>query len=129
MSFITGIGGIFFKTKDSKALKAWYKKHLGFPIDDYGATFKFRDHKNPDKEGYMVWGAFKQETKYFDPSEKDFMVNLRVSDLDGLLEKLESEGIKQVGKMKEYDFGRFAWIVDPDGTKIELWEPAGDIPS
>lgn len=70
-----------------------------------------------------MWAPFKADSEYFDPSEKDFMINFRVSDLDGLLKKLKSEGIEQVGKMAEYDFGRFAWIIDPEGTKIELWEP------
>ncbi|MEE8259329.1 MAG: VOC family protein [Sphingomonadales bacterium] len=128
MSYITGIGGIFVKSKDGEKLKKWYKKHLTMPVDEYGARFKLRDHANPEKEGYAVWGIFKDDSEYFDPSKKDFMINFRVSDLDGLLKKLKSEGIEQVGKMAEYDFGRFAWIIDPEGTKIELWEPAGGIP-
>lgn len=123
MGKVTGLGGVFVKTKDSAKLKKWYGEHLGVPVDDYGATFKFRDHEDPKVEGYSVWGLFKKDTKYFDPSEKEFMINFRVEDLDGLLESLEAAGIKQVGKMEEYDFGRFAWIIDPEGTKIELWEP------
>ena len=82
---------------------------LDIPIDEYG-------------------GEFKADTKYFDPGNKDFMINFRALDLDGLLKKLKSEGIEQVGKMEEYDFGRFAWIVDPEGTKIELWEPGPEMP-
>ncbi len=128
MSYITGIGGIFVKSKDGDALRKWYQKHLEIPSDEYGATFKIRDHANPEKEGYTVWAPFKADSEYFDPSEKDFMINFRVSDLDGHLKKLKSEGIEQVGKMAEYDFGRFAWIIDPEGTKIELWEPAGGMP-
>ncbi len=128
MGFITGIGGIFVKSKDRRKLKDWYHKHLAVPIDEYGATFKFREHDNPDQEGYTVWGVFKADTKYFDPGNKDFMINFRVQDLDGLLKKLKSEGIEQVGKMEEYDFGRFAWIIDPEGTKIELWEPGPGMP-
>ena len=128
MSYITGIGGIFVKSKDGKKLKAWYNKHLGIPVDEYGATFKLRDHANPEKEGYTVWSPFKADTKYFAPSEKDFMINFRVSDLDGLLKKLKSEGIEQIGEMDDSDFGKFAWIIDPEGTKIELWEPGEGMP-
>ena len=123
MGKVTGFGGIFVKSKNSADLKKWYGEHLGIAVDDYGATFKFRDHKNPEKEGYSVWGLFKEDTKYFDPSNKEFMINFRVEDLDGLLKSLEAAGIKQVDKMEEYDYGRFAWIIDPEGTKIELWEP------
>lgn len=128
MSYITGIGGVFIKSKDGKKLKAWYHKHLGIPVDEYGATFKLRDHANPEKEGYTVWSPFKADTKYFAPSEKDFMINFRVSDLDGLLKKLKSEGIEQIGEMDDSDFGKFAWIIDPEGTKIELWEPGERMP-
>jgi len=126
MGHITGLGGVFFKSKDGTALKKWYQKHLEFPVDDYGVMFKFRDHENPDQEGYAVWSPFKEDTDYFSPGNKDFMINFRVRDLDGLLKKLKSEGIEQIGKMEEYEFGRFAWIIDPEGTKIELWEPGSE---
>jgi len=126
MTHITGIGGIFVKSENVDDLKKWYTKHLGVPMDDYGAMFKFREHDNPEQEAMAVWGFFKKDSDYFDPSKKDFMINFRVRDLDGLLEKLKSQGIEQSGKMQEYEYGRFAWIVDPEGTKIELWEPPGN---
>ena len=123
MSHVKGIGGVFFKSKDGAALRKWYQKHLDIQSDEYGYLFKGRDYDNPDQETITVWGPFKKDSDYFDPSKREFMVNFRVSDLDGLLAKLEADGIKQVGKMEEYEYGRFAWIMDPDGTKIELWEP------
>ncbi len=123
MGKVTGLGGIFVKSKDTGKLKKWYGKHLGAPVDDYGATFKFRDHADPAREGQTIWSPFKDDTQYFGPSKKEFMINFIVEDLDGLLKSLEKAGIKQVKKMEEYEYGRFAWIVDPEGTKIELWEP------
>lgn len=129
MGKVTGLGGIFVKSKDTDKLKNWYADNLGVPIDDYGASFLFRDHEDPTKEGRSVWGLFKPDTKYFDPSKKEFMINFIVEDLDGLLASLEAAGIKQAGKMEEYEYGRFAWIVDPEGTKIELWEPPVSAPS
>ena len=128
MTHITGIGGIFFKSQDSNKLKTWYQKHLEIPTDDYGAIFKVRDHANPEKEGYTVWSPFKADTKYFEPSKKDFMINFSVRDLNGLLKKLTSEGIKQIGELDDNDFGKFAWIIDPEGNKIELWEPPENLP-
>ncbi len=123
MGKIKALGGIFVKTKNSAELKKWYAEHLGAPVDDYGATFKFRDFDNPKKEEFAVWSPFKDDTTYFAPSKKEFMINFIVEDLDGLLKRLEKDGIKQTAKMEEYEYGRFAWIVDPEGTKIELWEP------
>lgn len=128
MGHIKGIGGIFFKSQNIEKLKKWYRENLEFNTDEYGATFKIRDHDNPDKEGYVVWGPFKAGTEYFGPSKKEYMVNFRVDDLNALLRELEAKGIKQVGERQEYDFGSFAWIMDPDGTKIEFWQPKGPIP-
>ncbi len=128
MGKVTGLGGIFVKSRNTKDLKTWYGEHLGAPVDDYGATFMFRDHGDPDKAGRTIWSPFKDDTDYFDPSKKEFMINFIVEDLDGLLASLEKAGIKQVKKMEEYEYGRFAWIVDPEGTKIELWEPPVNAP-
>ena len=118
---VTGIGGLFFKSKDPKAAKDWYSKHLGFNTDDYGCTFW-----NKDKEGNDTstqWSPFKDDTKYFEPSKKDFMFNYRVENLHQLLATLKEEGVTIVGKVEEYDYGKFGWILDNDGNKIELWEP------
>ena len=118
---VTGIGGLFFKSKDPKASKDWYKKHLGFNTDDYGCTFWWKDKEG--KECSTQWSPFAEDTKYYQPSKKDFMFNYRVENLQELLETLKEEGVTIVGKMEEYDYGKFGWILDNDGNKIELWEP------
>lgn len=125
MKRVIGIGGIFFKAKNPKKLAAWYKEHLGLPIDDsYGGyTFDWKkDKQRPDK-GYSIWSPFKEDTEYLNPSKKDFMFNFIVDDLEALLKVLESEGIEQEGDMEASEFGKFAWIMDPEDNKVELWEP------
>lgn len=127
MSFVTGIGGVFFKSRDKEALLEWYDEMLGVAADDYGGkSFRWRD--DPDREACTVWSPFAAGTDYFDPSEQPFMINFRVRDLDGLLAHLESKGVERIGKIDEYSYGRFAWILDPEGVKIELWEPTGEVP-
>lgn len=121
---ITGLGGVFVKCRDVDALVKWYREVLEFPFDGYGSNFLVDDNKG----GYSVWGPFKQETEYFKPSQKEFMINLRVDDLDAFLKKLEAKGIELVGERESHDYGKFAWIVDPEGTKIELWEQVGEAP-
>ncbi|GAA3594906.1 VOC family protein [Flavivirga amylovorans] len=117
---VTGLGGFFFKSKDPDKLKAWYGKHLGIPVDSYGWTFKWQD----DIEGGTTqWSPFKEDTSYFEPSEKQFMMNFRVENLLELLKILKEEGVTIVGKVETYEYGKFGWIVDPEGNKIELWEP------
>ncbi|TYC13544.1 VOC family protein [Bizionia gelidisalsuginis] len=121
---VTGIGGLFFKTEDPKATKDWYKKHLGFNTDEYGATFWWKDKE--DNECSTQWSPFKTDTEHFEPSKKDFMFNYRVENLKELLAALKIEGVTIVGTMEEYDYGKFGWILDNDGNKIELWEPIDD---
>ncbi len=118
---VTGIGGLFFKTENPDMLKKWYKKHLGFNTDDWGCTFWWKDSN--EKKASTQWSPFKSDTDYFSPSKKEFMFNYRVADLKKLLAQLKKEGVTNVGKIEEYDYGKFAWILDPDGNKIELWEP------
>ena len=120
-----GIGGIFFKSDNPKKLAAWYKKHLGIPIDEsYGGyTFDWQDDEQRPGKGFTIWSPFKRDTDYLNPSEKEFMFNFIVDDLEVLLDVLESEGIEQVGKMEDTEFGKFAWILDPEDHKVELWEP------
>lgn len=125
---VTGIGGVFVKSKDTDALVKWYREVLGFPFDGHGSSFLMREHENPEEEGYNVWGPFKADTEYFEPSKKDFMINLRVQNLDALMERLLAAGIKEVKPRESHDYGKFAWIVDPDGTKLELWEQVGPVP-
>lgn len=126
MKRVTGLGGIFFKTKDPAAARAWYEKHLGMTMDDYGHTFFWRPMDQPQHRARTQWCAFDAATKYFSPSEKPFMINYRVADLEGLLAQLREEGVEIAGEMEVYEYGKFAWIMDPDGHKIELWEPVDE---
>ncbi len=123
---VTALGGIFMKSNDPAATRNWYKEHLGFNGDQYGATFEWRHAAAPDKKGTSVWNTFPADTKYFAPSGREFMINLQVENLEWLLDQLKAEGIDQIGEMQVYEYGKFAHIVDPDGTKIELWEPADE---
>jgi predicted enzyme related to lactoylglutathione lyase len=125
MKRVTGLGGVFFKTTDPKKTKEWYGKHLGLPIDEYGVSFKWIDPNNKDAKEPAVtaWSPFAADTKYFQPSEKPFMFNYRVENLVELLKVLKEEGVQIVGEVEEYPYGKFGWIMDPDGNKIELWEP------
>lgn len=118
---VTGIGGLFFKSANPKASKAWYKKHLGFNTDDYGCTFWWKDAHGNDCS--TQWSPFEKDTKYYEPSKKDFMFNYRVENLHELLKTLKTEGVTIIGEVEEYDYGKFGWIMDNDGNKIELWEP------
>lgn len=118
---VTGIGGLFFKTKDPKITKAWYKKHLGFNTDDYGCTFWWKNKEGEDCS--TQWSPFSDDTTYFEPSQKDFMFNYRVENLEKLLKVLTDEGVTIIGDMQVFDYGKFAWILDNEGNKIELWEP------
>ena len=118
---VTGIGGLFFKTENPKKLKEWYKNHLGLNTNDWGCTFWWKD--NEDKAASTQWSPFKSDTTYFSPSTKDYMFNYRVHDLKKLLMKLKEEGVTIVGEIEEYEYGKFGWVLDPDGNKIELWEP------
>ncbi len=127
MKRVTGIGGIFFKTEDPKKLKEWYGKHLGLPIDEYGASFKWIDiDSKAAKPAITAWSPFKSDTEYFQPSQKPYMFNYRVENLVELLKLLKEEGVQIVGEMQEFSYGKFGWIMDPDGNKIELWEPKDD---
>jgi len=118
---VSGLGGFFFKTKDPDAIKVWYKKHLGMNTDPYGWTFWWKDKEGNDCS--TQWSPFKEDTTYFAPSEKPFMMNLRVKNLHKLLEQLNREGVPVVGEVEAFSYGKFGWILDPEGNKIELWEP------
>ena len=122
MKKVTGIGGVFFKCKDPKAVNEWYKTHLGFDTTPYGTSFEWRDAEDTTKKGTTVWNPFKEETKYFEPSTKDFMINYRVDNLVELVAQLKLEGVTIVDEMRSFDYGKFIHIMDPEGNKIELWE-------
>ena len=116
MKRVTGIGGVFFKSADPKRLSEWYQRHLGVPVQPWGGA-AFEGH------GTTAWNVFEAGSNYFDPGRAQFMVNYRVDKLKPLLEALRAEGCQVDDKMDESEFGKFGWVVDPDGNKIELWEP------
>jgi predicted enzyme related to lactoylglutathione lyase len=125
MKRVTGIGGIFFKSESPEKLYEWYEKHLGITRgpDGSGAMFEWRDAQDVDKKGLTIWSIFPRDTKYFGSSNSALMINYRVDDLDALLKALEAEGVEIDPHREDADYGRFAWITDPEGTRIELWEP------
>jgi predicted enzyme related to lactoylglutathione lyase len=120
---VTGIGGIFFKCNEPEKVRSWYARHLGIPSNEYGGMFTWRDEHDKEKICTTAWNPFSKDTKYFNPSEKPFMFNYRVENLAELIKALKEEGVEQVGEMETYEYGKFAWILDCEGNKIELWEP------
>ena len=123
MKRVTGLGGVFFKSQNKDTLTQWYRERLGIEADEYGFMFQWREAEKPENKGYTVWSPFKDDTKYFEPSTKPYMLNFRVDDLEGLLCALREEGVQVVGDIQDEENGRFGWILDPEGNKIELWEP------
>ena len=123
MKRVSGIGGIFFKSKDPEKLKSWYAKHLGIESGEYGGGFHWRESDNPEKEGFTAWSIFDGETTYFEPSKREYMFNYRVENLEKLLGLLKEEGVEVLPQVETYSYGKFGWIIDPEGRKIELWEP------
>jgi predicted enzyme related to lactoylglutathione lyase len=124
MKRVTGIGGIFFKSDDPKKLYEWYETHLGIQREPHGsAMFEWRELNDPNQTGTTVWSVFPRDTKYFGASHSSFMINYRVDDLDGLLDELKKKGVEVGPRPEDSEYGRFAWITDPDGNRIELWEP------
>jgi predicted enzyme related to lactoylglutathione lyase len=120
VSRVTGIGGVFFKSADPDGLREWYRRHLGVDVRSWGgATFRWRD----EPEGVTVWSLFPASSSYFDPSPTGFMINYRVADLHRVLAELRGEGCKVDDRIEESEFGRFGWVMDPDGNRVELWEP------
>ena len=120
---VTGIGGIFFFSDNPQKTKDWYQQNLGLKLDDYGSTFESRNIDKPDEINQLVWSPFKSGSDYFKPSQKDFMINYRVQHIEELVNKLRENGVTILDTMTTYDFGKFIHILDPEGNKIELWEP------
>lgn len=124
MKRVTGLGGMFFKSRDPKKTLDWYRSHLGIDSEDWGGfAFQWLERDQPEEVGYTVWSAFPEDTKHFAPGQQSFMVNFRVDDLDGLIAALKTEGVEVVGGIEQHENGKFAWILDPEGRKVELWEP------
>lgn len=124
---VTGIGGIFFKTKNPQETREWYGKHLGLSINDYGSSFETRNANNPEEINYTQWSPFGENTEYFEPSKKEFMINYRVQNIEQLVENLRNSGVTIVDSIEEYEYGKFVHIMDPEGNKLELWEPVDQV--
>jgi len=123
MKKVTGIGGVFFKCKDTNAVNEWYKTHLGIETNQYGASFEWLESEDSTKKGLTQWTPFSETTKYFEPSSKDFMINYRVENLEALVEELKNGNVTIVDAIETYDYGKFVHILDLEGNKIQLWEP------
>jgi predicted enzyme related to lactoylglutathione lyase len=124
MKRVTGIGGIFFNSRDPVALRAWYKEHLGIDVQDWGGTaFTWTDSEGKPTAGTTIWTVGDATSNSFAPSTAPFMVNYRVADLHALVKVLKTEGCNVLDKIDESEYGKFAWVIDPDGNKVELWEP------
>jgi catechol-2,3-dioxygenase len=121
---VTGIGGVFFKVKDPKGMTAWYRENLGIQSKGGYADFTWREKDHPEEMGHTAWRIFPTTTTYFGESSSSLMINYRVANLDRMLEQLRKGGVK-IEKVEDYDYGRWAWITDPEGNRIELWEPKG----
>ncbi|HEV2842893.1 MAG TPA: VOC family protein [Chthoniobacterales bacterium] len=126
MKHVTGIGGIFFKANDPEKLTEWYRKHLGLEVEAFGGVV-FRDNEasagGPQRQAHTVWSPFPADSDYFAPSEKPFMINFRVIDLDALLAQLRRDGVEVDERTDKSEFGYFGWAMDPEGNRIELWQP------
>lgn len=123
MKKVTGIGGIFFKSKEPKKMTEWYARHLGLNTNPYGAMFDWFEGDDNTKKAQTQWAPFSDSTDYFAPSTKEFMINYRVDNLEALVEELKKEGVTFVDDVVTYEYGKFIHILDPEGNKIELWEP------
>lgn len=124
---VTGIGGIFFFTDDTEKTKKWYADHLGLETTPYGSSFEFRNAHRPDEINYLQWSPFKKDSEYFSPSKKEFMINYRVQNIEGLVKKLKESGVTVLDEIESYDYGKFVHIMDNEGNKLELWEPVDKV--
>lgn len=120
---VTGIGGIFFFSEDPEVTREWYRKNLGIDTNEYGASFESRNVAKPDEINILQWSPFKKGSEYFSPSKKEFMINYRVQNIEGLVRKLQENGVTILDDMETFDYGKFIHIMDAEGNKIELWEP------
>ncbi|MDY0143766.1 MAG: hypothetical protein RBR97_17915 [Bacteroidales bacterium] len=124
---VTGIGGIFFFSENPNETKNWYSENLGLEINEWGSSFEFRNANRPDEINYLQWSPFKKGSDYFAPSKKEFMINYRVQNIEGLVNKLKENGVTIVDEIESFEYGKFVHIMDPEGNKIELWEPIDSV--
>lgn len=124
---VTGVGGIFFKCEDPNSMRDWYRDNLGLVTNDYGALFEFRNSDKPEDVNYLQWSTFPKDTKYMEPSKSPFMVNYRVENLVELEKELRADGVTICDEIEEFEYGKFLHILDPEGNKIELWEPVDSV--
>ncbi len=120
---VTGIGGIFFFSDNPEKTKEWYSQQLGLEVNEWGSSFECRNANRPDEINYLQWSPFENGSEYFSPSKKEFMINYRVQNIEGLVEKLKASGVTIVDEIEAFEYGKFVHIMDPEGNKIELWEP------
>jgi predicted enzyme related to lactoylglutathione lyase len=124
MKRVTGIGGIFFKARDPVALRVWYQRHLGLPLEEWGGcAFSWSSPDNPQASGTTIWSVAEDKAEHFAPSTTKFMINYRVDDLHALLAALRAEGCEVDAKVDESEYGKFGWVMDPEGNRVELWQP------
>jgi predicted enzyme related to lactoylglutathione lyase len=124
---VTGIGGIFFFSDNPEKTKEWYSKNLGLEVNQWGSSFEFRNANRPDEINYLQWSPFKRGSEYFAPSNKEFMINYRVQNIEELVNKLKENGVTILDSIETFDYGKFVHIMDAEGNKIELWEPIDSV--
>ena len=124
---VTGIGGIFFKSKNPKETMKWYYENLGLAPNEHGSLFEFREGADPDQKGYLQWSPFEAETKYFEPSNAEFMINYRVQNIEALVNQMKEAGVTICDEIEAFEYGKFVHVLDPENNKIELWEPIDDV--
>ncbi len=124
---VTGIGGIFFFSDNPEEIKKWYAANLGLEVNEWGSSFEFRNANRPDEINYLQWSPFKKGSTYFAPSKKEFMINYRVQNIEGLVRKLKANGVSVLDEIETFEYGKFVHILDSEGNKIELWEPIDSV--
>ena len=124
---VTGIGGVFFFSENPEQTRNWYAEHLGLEVNQWGSSFEFRNAHKPEEINYLQWSPFKNDSDYFKPSEKEFMINYRVQNIEALVEQLKSKGVSILDAIESFDYGKFVHIMDAERRKIELWEPVDHV--
>lgn len=124
---VIGIGGIFYKSRNPEKAREWYHKNLGLLTNEYGSLFEFRSSDYPENKAYLQWSPFEKDTKYFEPSDKDFMINYRVENIEALVDELKENGVRILDEVETYEYGKFIHIMDHENNKIELWEPVDSV--